>query len=152
MRSQNFMINHLLEVLRAAQAELDGDEALSKRLHAQARLRLVTMSDNELRELAQITCPPEMPIEAAYDGIRRAREEHRATAKVWLDGLSEDFEINKDVTAIAGSILVIEPDTNLRETISSALTEAGFVVTHVADFARAFLSADRFDPDLVILD
>ena len=46
--SRDFVKYHLHEVLRGAIAEANGDEALSHRLHAETKLRLMNMSDEEL--------------------------------------------------------------------------------------------------------
>ena len=89
MRDRSFVEHHLREALRGAAAEANGDEELSRRLHAETKLRLIGMSDKELWELAKLTAsPPERPVELVYKGIKQAIEEHRATADGWLMDLS----------------------------------------------------------------
>jgi len=79
---------HLREALRGAVAEANGDEDLSRRLHAETKLRLIGMSDEELRELAKlVSSPPEWPVELVYKVIKQAIEEHRATASEWINDL-----------------------------------------------------------------
>ena len=81
MEKQNFIKYHLREALRGAAAEADGDEVLSRRLRAETRLRLIGMSDEQLRELAkQTSCPPEMPVELAYKRHKQEIEKVKATA------------------------------------------------------------------------
>ena len=52
MEKRNFIKYHLREALRGAAAEADGDEVLSRRLRAEARLRLIGLCDEQLWELA----------------------------------------------------------------------------------------------------
>ena len=90
MVRQDFVKYHLREALQASIAESNGDQDLSRRLHARVRLRLLNMSDEELWELAkQTSCPPERPVELAYKGIKQAIEEHRATAGEWINDLAK---------------------------------------------------------------
>ncbi len=85
---QDFVKYHLREALRGAAAEADGDEDLSRCLRAEAKLRLIGMSDEQLWELAkQTSCPPEMPVELAYKAHKQAVEECRATASEWMNDL-----------------------------------------------------------------
>ena len=56
MAKQDFVKYHLREAVRGAVAEADGDENLSRRLHAETELRLLNLSDEELRELAINNC------------------------------------------------------------------------------------------------
>ena len=53
--NRDFVKYHLREALRGTTAEMDGDEDLSRRLHTEMRLRLISMSDEELWELARVT-------------------------------------------------------------------------------------------------
>jgi len=85
---QDFIKYHLIEALRGAAAEADGNEDLSRRLHAETKLRLIGMSDEQLRELAkQTSCPPGMPVELAYKRHKQAIEELKATASEWMNDL-----------------------------------------------------------------
>ncbi len=91
MTSQDFVKYHLVEVLLGAVAEAGGNEALSRRLHAWTKLRLISMSEEELRELAKLTaCPPERPVELIYEEHKRAIEKNEATASEWMNDLQID--------------------------------------------------------------
>jgi len=86
--NRDYVKYHLHEALYGAVAETDGDEDLSQRLHAETKLRLIGMSDEQLWELAKQTlCPPEMPVELAYKRHEQAIEEFKATASEWIDDL-----------------------------------------------------------------
>lgn len=88
VEKQDFVKYHLRDALRGAAAEVNGDEELSRRLRAETRLRLIGMSDEQLRELAkQTSCPPEMPVELAYKRHKQAVEELKATASEWMNDL-----------------------------------------------------------------
>jgi len=59
MAKRDLVHYHLVEVLRGAQAAADGDDDLARRLRAMTKLRLITMSEEELWRLAELTsCPP----------------------------------------------------------------------------------------------
>ena len=87
---------HLLQVLEASIAEIDGDEAQSRRLRAQLKLRLINMSDEELWELATVAKPPEQTIEASYEKFKEVVEEHKATASEWIKDLSPNTIFDRD--------------------------------------------------------
>jgi len=50
------------------------------------------------------------------------------------------------------SILIIEGEPNLRRELASALTEVGFTVVDVRDYAEALLKLDELKPNMVIVD
>ncbi len=84
----DFVNYHLREALNAAVAELDGDEDLSRQLHAETKVRLMYMTDEELWELAKITSsPPETPVELAYEQFKQKIEELKATTSQWIKNL-----------------------------------------------------------------
>lgn len=82
----------LREALRGALAEIEGDTCLSQRLHAETKLRLTRMSDEELWELAKQTSlsPENSAIEAAYQQYRKARFRAYETASEWIGYLLID--------------------------------------------------------------
>ena len=86
---RDFIKYHLREAFRSAAAEADGDEDLSRRLRAETRLRLIGMSDEQLRELAKQTSCPGMPVELAYKRHKQAIEELKATASEWMNDLKK---------------------------------------------------------------
>ena len=86
--TDSVIIHHILVALGAAVAKMEGDEDLSRRLHAETKLRLISMSDEEIWELAKLgSHPPERPVELVYEQIKQAVEEHRATASEWMNDL-----------------------------------------------------------------
>jgi len=50
------------------------------------------------------------------------------------------------------TILVVEDDPIIRQTVEYALKRAGFTTYSIADGAEALQAADKLDPDLVMLD
>jgi len=91
----NIIKYHLLQAIAASLAELEGDEAQSRRLHAEVRFRLINMSDEELWELARVAKPPEQTIEASYVKFKEAVEKHKATAREWMKDLPAKRDIGQ---------------------------------------------------------
>lgn len=151
MAKRDFVKYHLRQALRAARAEQDGDEGLARRLHAETKLRLMCMSDQELWELAKLTSsPPERPVELVYKGIKQAIEEHRATTSEWIPDLAKRPMPDKEGKD-TDRILIIEGEPALRRELASTLTQAGFIVADVANFPEALLKLD-FNPHMAIVD
>lgn len=146
MGQHDFISYHLFDALRAALAEADGDVDLSRRLHAETKLRLIYMSDDELWELARVTAArARKPVELVYKQLKQAVDQHRATASEWINELRRPI-------ASTDRILIIEGETDLRRELTSALSEAGFAVADVRDYPEALASLDKFKPDLAIVD
>jgi len=90
MANQDFVKYHLREALYAAAAAANGDEDLARQLHAGTKLRLISMTDDELRELTRLTAsPPKLPVELAYNYKRYKQriEELKATGSEWTKDL-----------------------------------------------------------------
>ena len=66
---------HLRGAIFASIAESAGNENLSRRLRAEIKLRLISMSDGELWEPAKRTAdPPVRPVELSFEGHKREAE------------------------------------------------------------------------------
>ncbi len=89
---RNLVNHHLVEALRGAIAEAEGDVRLSQRLHAETKLRLIRMSGEDLWELAKrLSLSPEnSAVEAAYQQYRKARFRAYETASEWIGYLLID--------------------------------------------------------------
>ena len=150
MVNQDFIKYHLHEAIYAAAAEADGDEDLSRQLHAGTKSRLISMTDDELWELAKLTAfPPKLPVELAYKRYKQKIEELKATASEWMKDLVNRTDKGEVMTS---SILIIASETISRSQISAALTEASFMVVDVPNFPEALLKLNEFKPDVVIMD
>lgn len=77
---------HLREVLRAALAEAKGDSVLSRSLNAETKMRLISMSEEDLWELARVTCPPHKTFEQVYMSFREVIDELK-TSREWMKDL-----------------------------------------------------------------
>jgi len=53
---------------------------------------------------------------------------------------------------VTDSILIIEGEPTLRRELTSALSQASFVVADVPDYFEALLKLDEFKPNMVIMD
>ncbi len=82
----NYAASHLLAALAAALADANGDEELSKQLYAKTKLRFITMSDQQLWELARLTSAGK-PVEQVYERYRRVIAELIATRSQWTKDL-----------------------------------------------------------------
>ena len=85
MDTSQFVENHIVDCLRAAIVEASGDQQRATKLRAQAKLRLVCMTDDEVWELAKRTCfPPKRSAEEAYWDIKETIAEYRQMSDQWL--------------------------------------------------------------------
>ncbi len=152
MTNQDFVKYHLLKASLGVFAEADGNEALSWRLHAQTKLRLISMSEEELWELAKLTAyPPEKPVELVYEECKRAIEKIKATASEWM----KDLEIEPHIVgkeSLPDRILIIESEPSVGKELASILAEAGFCVALVPDYPEAMQKLNDFVPDMIIVD
>ena len=81
----SFVEQHIIDCIRAAVIEADGDPERAARLRAQGKLRLVCMTEEEIWELAERTCcPPKRSIENAYQDIKNTIAEYRADTQRWI--------------------------------------------------------------------
>ena len=53
---------------------------------------------------------------------------------------------------MADRILIIENEPTLRRELTSALSQASFIVADVPDYPEALAKLDEFKPDIVIMD
>ena len=87
MRRRNFVGSHLLSSLCVGIAEVTGDENLARRLCAQTRLRLITMSDEEIWQMAKVCSLHDRSPGKVYEQIKRSIENHKRTIDMWKDDL-----------------------------------------------------------------
>lgn len=86
MDTSKFVEQHIVDCLRAAVVEANGEEDKATRLRAQAKLRLVCMTDDEIWELAKRTSfPPKRAPEDSYHDIKQTIADYRATSEQWLN-------------------------------------------------------------------
>lgn len=150
MTNQSFARYHLIKALLSGLAETDGEDIQSRRLRAQAKLRLITMSDRELQELAEITAsPPEKPVEQVFSEHKRNIEKLKATTSEWLTDLQL---IEHPTEKIPKKIILFESDPHLSQHLIATLCEAGFSVTQLSFFLATMLILDEINPDMFIID
>ncbi|MDD5038296.1 MAG: response regulator [Dehalococcoidales bacterium] len=149
---RDFVIRHLREVLVGAIAEVDGNDTLSRCLHARAKLRLITMSEEELQELAgMVSCPPDRPIEIVYQGLKSEIAELKQTANEWMKELHRDTVSDPEGDK-QDRVLIVEPEDSLRKVLISAFNEAGFLTVDVSDYSQTLQRLYEFKIDLVVMD
>lgn len=79
---------HVRCAVRAGMAEASGFKELADRLRAQGNLRLMIMSDDELRELSRIlTHIPTRPTEVVYQELKQVVDEQSKACDEWLSAL-----------------------------------------------------------------
>ena len=78
---------HICEALRAGPAELHGDRELCRSLRAETKMRLISMSEEELWELARVTCSPHKTSEQVYVSFKEAIDELKVSASEWMKDL-----------------------------------------------------------------
>jgi len=83
-QSRNFVKSHFCRALACALAEAEGNDKLSRSLSAQSRLRLITMSDEELEELSRLVSHyTDRPVEKVYRGFKNKSGELRQSFPDW---------------------------------------------------------------------
>ena len=87
---------HICEALSAAVAELDGDDNLSRCLHAETKMRLISMSEEELWELARVTCPPHKTFEQVYVSFKETIDELKVSASEWMKDLESYDSVQEE--------------------------------------------------------
>jgi hypothetical protein len=152
MTSQGFARRHLCEGLLAAAAETDSDEGSARRAHAKAKMRLMSMSRKELRDLAELTSSfLDRPVKVSYQELKRTIAQHRENAGEWVNDLKIDWNPASG-EKMPERILIIGGNPLLIKGLISALVRDGFSATHVSDYPQAMLKAHDFKPDLIIID
>lgn len=151
MTNKDFARYYLVETLLGGGAEADGNDELSRRLRAKTKLGLISMSDEELWELARVTSsPPERPPELAYQNYKQAIEKLRATKSEWLPDLQTAKPLSGEKTP--EKIIIIEPDPLLNQKLLATLSEAGFSVIPLSFSFDTLLKLDDIDPHMFIVD
>ena len=84
MNEISFVEHHLHESLRAALAEAYGDELLARRLHAEAKARLLSMSDEEIWTLAKLSSNNKDTAKSAYAKYKEEKEKLRTNVAEWV--------------------------------------------------------------------
>lgn len=86
--TSNLVKQHIFGMVRAGIAESNGFEEEADRLRSQGYLRLMVMSDEELRELSQmLVCVPARPPDVIYQEIKQVIEDQKTACNDWLAGL-----------------------------------------------------------------
>ncbi len=151
-QGRDFVIRHLRQVLVDGIAEPDGNESLARRLHARTKLRLITMSDEELQELAKsVACPPERPMEIVYQELKCKIAELKQTAIEWTKDLQQSATPNPE-GEMHDRILILESETPLREELASVFKQAGFAVSHASDYFQALQGLYEFKVNLILME
>jgi len=89
---------HLREALQAGLIELGDNRESAGCLHAETKIRLISMSQEDLWELAMVTCTPPKTIEQVYASLINRVEELRNSAEEWM----KDLESYNDYGLEAG--------------------------------------------------
>jgi hypothetical protein len=87
----DFVVRHVVEAIRGGVAALHADKELARRLNAETKLRLITMSDEELWKLAELFSPPlGKSVESSFQDLKRLIDQYRATARQWSSDLRRE--------------------------------------------------------------
>lgn len=89
MADFNLVKHHVQNSIRAAIAESSGNREEADRLRAQGNLRLIVMSDEQLRDLAtMLSWYPSRPPEVVYVELKKVVEEQKKIAHTWIRDLT----------------------------------------------------------------
>jgi len=78
---------HVLEALHAGVVEMSGDKELAHSLRAETKMRLISMSEEDLWELARVTCPPHKTFEQVYVSFKEEIDELKVSSSEWMKDL-----------------------------------------------------------------
>ena len=138
-QSRDLAFNHLREALVGAIAEAFGCETLSLHLHAQTKLRLIAMSDEDLQELAKLlACPPERTVEMTYQELRDNIKQIKQKALERTKDVPQNSVLSPEEETCS-RIIIVKNEPSLRKDLVSALTQAGFIIDEVLDSPQAIL-------------
>jgi len=149
---RGFVIYHLREALVEALADIDGNDSLCRYLRARSRLRLITMTEEELQELAKLVAQhTNRPAETVYHEFKVKTMELKQASAEWLKDLQKGiFSSQKKGTS--GRVLIIENEISLRKELVSVFHQAGFMVSAVSDYSQALQRLYEFKVDLIIME
>lgn len=149
---RDFALHHLQELLVAAILEADGNEKECRYLQARSKLRLITMSESELRELSKmIAHSPEDSVEAVYKTLEKNIQDYKQTAADWVKDLqmSSSFAMENRKR---NRVLIVASDLSLKRELTSAFDQADFSIVN-ADSYRASLEAlHESRVDLIVME
>ncbi len=81
----SYIEQHVIDCVRAAIAEMAGEEERASRIRAQGKLRMMCMSEEELLELAKLTCySSKKSIKEASADLKDLIAKYEATSDDWL--------------------------------------------------------------------
>ncbi|MDD5537354.1 MAG: response regulator [Candidatus Omnitrophica bacterium] len=147
-RAQDYVFYHLREALVQALADIDGNETLSRYLRARSRLRLITMSKNELQELTRLVSQcTNRPAETVYKELESKIAELRQPANELL----KEFEKDEPEKGMPNRVLIIENEPSLRDKLVYIFSQAGFVVSDAPDYSQALQKLYECKVDLIII-
>ncbi len=82
---------HILSSIRASVAESNGYAEEADKMRAQGNLRLMIMTEDELRELARmLSYLPSRPAETVYEELKKSIEEQKTCASGWIGTFGVD--------------------------------------------------------------
>jgi hypothetical protein len=91
MGKNDLVQHHLIEAVRGAAAEAEGNDRLARQLHAATRLRLITMSDDELWHLSEVMAASlGKPVDLVFEKFKESIARHRLTAAEWINDLQKE--------------------------------------------------------------
>jgi len=149
--NHDFIIEHLREALVAGLAEAEGNEKLSRKLRARTKLRLITMSEDELREFAGLSaCLPERPVDKVYQQLVDEVEKLRQTGENWKNDIRQNNDINLE-NGKNNIILSIANNPCLESELVSIFKQDGFRVFKAHDYSQILQKLYQCRIDLIIM-
>lgn len=149
---RDFVVYHVREALIGALAEVDGNKSLCRYLRARSRLRLITMTEEELWGLSEMVAySPERSTEEVYQGLKRNIEEYKQTLKEWIKDLQQNT-FTSPAEKMPYRVLIVENELSLRQDLFSAFQRAKFEVAGTTDYSEAIQVLYESKVDLVIME
>ena len=152
MRDRDFALRHLQELMIASILEADGNEKECRYLHARSKLRLITMSESELRELSKmIAHSPEDSVEAVYKTFKENIRDYKKTAAEWVKDLQmSGSTARKDRKR--NSVLIVANDPSLKRELASAFDQADFSTVNADSYCASLEVLHESRVDLIVME
>lgn len=154
MADNDYIWFQVIESLRVQIAPYSSDRERAFENSAEVKLKLMTLSDEELGQLAEMFAATlGQSTEWILKELRRLIAQYGELAGKWHPQVQLPPPINEPLLKTASlSVLIVEADSALQRELEQVFTKANFTVTSVATYPEAIESLVESKPRVIIID